>query len=772
MRLKISVLLIAAMLCVALTGMASAADVKCAWEPCGEKVEQAEIDAVYALTPANMQIMYTDVNSNNRFDQDDVLFIDGIIDNLGSRFEVEVGDVRLTDSCGTYDPNTKVVHGDKEVGQTLKQLPAGVAGSGGQYVVGFVDVNNDFVYDISDPLYVDTDSSGTVTVNDVRLTARDQYPAYSRVAIGDSDIGDALLDTVTHTAPIVTPINDMLGYIDSDCSTTWTCVDKLYLQQLRKVDSTDGSTADKFVTIGDFRLYIPQDAIDNEGWPSCGTKVKQADIDAVYVLSKSPMRIMYTDVNSNNRFDQDDVLFIDGIIDLNEVEVGDVRLTDSCGTYDPNTKVVHGDKEVGQTLKQLPVETGGLGQNVVGFVDVNNDGVYDLSDPLYVDTDASSTVTVNDVRLTTRDQYPAYSRVAIGDSDIGDDLRDPTAPYGTVLITPINDMLGYIDSDCSTTWTCVDKLYLQQINRNMNDQFVTIGDFRLYIPQDAIDNEDWPSCGTKVEQCDIDAVYVLTPAATMQIMYTDVNSNNRFDQDDVLFIDGLMDPLAQGYEVEVGDVRLTDSCGTYDPNTKVIHGDKEIGQTLKQLPVPGGLGQNVVGFVDVNNDGVYDLSDPLYVDTDASSSVTVNDVRLTAKDAYPAYSRVAIGDSDIGDDLRDPVAPYGTVLTTPIKNLLRYIDVDCSTTWTCVDKLYLQQIVGGTGFNDMVVTIGDLRLYVQPWEINGEPIDDPVYNPYDSNTNNEIEIGEMMAAIADWKAGNLSIGDMMEIIGFWKAGSY
>ncbi|MDO9518236.1 MAG: hypothetical protein Q7J10_09360, partial [Methanosarcinaceae archaeon] len=387
MRFKISVLLIVAMLCVALTGMASAADVKCAWEPCGEKVEQAEIDAVYALTPANMQIMYTDVNSNSRFDKDDVLFIDGIIDDLG-RFEVEVGDVRLTDSCGTYQPNTKVVHGDKEIGQTLKQLPRG------QTVVGFVDVNNDGVYDLSDPLYVETDSSGTVTVNDVRLTVRDNYPAYSRVKIGDSDITDVLLDPVTFTAPLLTPITVMLGFIDSDCSATWTCVDKLYLQQMAGIETANGNVADMFVTIGDFRLYIPQVAIDEEGWPSCGTKVKQADIDAVYVLTPSvTMQIMYTDVNSNGRFDQDDVLFIDGLMDpLDqgfEVEVGDVRLTDSCGTYDPNTKVVHGDKEVGQTLKQLPG-----GQTVVGFVDVNNDGVYDLSDPLYVETDSSGTVTV------------------------------------------------------------------------------------------------------------------------------------------------------------------------------------------------------------------------------------------------------------------------------------------------------------------------------------------------------------------------------------------
>ncbi|NOR49206.1 MAG: hypothetical protein GQ533_14390 [Methanosarcinaceae archaeon] len=876
MRWKISVFLIAAiMLCVTLTGVAAAQEIKCAWDPCGEKVVQNDTDAVYALSKDLMLIGYYDENSNNRFDEKDGLYIDGLVDWRSSRWETESGDVRLTDFCDEYQPNTKIVHGDSDAGKQLKPLPGRFWG---QAVVGFIDVNNDFVYDLADPLYVDTDGSSSVTVNDVRLTEDDAGEAYTRVTRDDSYLGEDLLDPVTYRTTLVTPIFAMLGYIDSDCSTTWTCVDKLYLQQLTshycwrdndaeldvfEADSFEdlgavvesnrymffdpnSFVADCVVTIGDFRIYIPQTAIDEENWPECGTKVKQTDVDAVYALSQDFMLIGYYDENSNNRFDEKDGLYIDGLLDCWvsrwETESGDVRLTDFCDEYDPNTKIVHGDSDAGKQLKQLPGRF--FGQAVVGFIDVNNDFVYDLGDPLYVDTDNSSSVTVNDVRLTENETGEAYTRVTRDDSYLGEDLLDPVT-YRTTLVTPIFAMLGYIDSDCSTTWTCVDKLYLQQMtsmcmiwkdsdaaldvfevttladlgvlaenNRDMffnrcgfvADSVVTIGDFRIYIPPEAI-NEGWPKCGTKVELCDIDAVYALI-RDFMLIGYYDENSNNRFDEKDGLYIDGLVDWWASRWETESGDVRFTDFCGEYEPNTKIVHGDNDAGKQLK--PLPGRFwGQAVVGFVDVYNDFVYDLADPLYVDTDDSSSVTVNDVRLTENETGVAYTRVTRDDSYLGEDLLDPVT-YRTTLVTPIFAMLGYIDSDCSTTWTCVDILYLQQITCHrcccwidsdealdefevnsleelgevTEKNrhlffpdccfvaDCVVTIGDFRAYVPPGMID-ENSDDTqdvdTFDPMVYDTQNPfgvIEKDEVFNAIADYLFdGTITKDNVYAVIG-------
>jgi coenzyme F420-reducing hydrogenase delta subunit len=133
-------------------------------------------------------------------------------------------------------------------------------------------------------------------------------------------------------------------------------------------------------------------------------------------------------------------------------------------------------------------------------------------------------------------------------------------------------------------------------------------------------------------------------------------------------------------------------------------------------------------------------------------------VRLTKRMAsgrtYEPYTVVKAGDYDlIGDkDLRDPVAPYGYGLVTPIWELLGYIDSDCSGDWTCPDKLYLQQITGTIA--DDVVTIGDLRLYIPPEEI--QPDDNDDFDPmvYDTDLSGEIDKSEVFAAIADYFDNN------------------
>jgi GNAT superfamily N-acetyltransferase len=371
---------------IGLTAIAAAecCDIKCVWEPCGEKVEQGDVDAVYALKPIKAMWAYQDADSDGRFDDNDVLIIDTVLDqdaqgNWIGAWVIEEGDVRLSNYHET-PANTKVISTDGDRGKPLKELP------GGQMVVGFVDVNNNIPphYDLGDPLYADTDGSSTVILNDVRLTERTVL----------------IIDTV----------------LDQDAQGNW---------------------------IG--------------AWV---------------------------------------------------IEEGDVRLSNYHETP-ANTKVISTDGDRGKPLKELPG-----GQMVVGFVDVNNNipPHYDLGDPLYADTDGSSTVTPNDVRLTERTvnikTYPVYSRVQSDDWDVGNDLRDPVT-YETDITTNSVTLLGYIDSDCNCHWTCPDKLYLQQITGTIADNFSTIGDLRLYIPPEAIADEDWPECGTKVEQCNKDAVYVL-----------------------------------------------------------------------------------------------------------------------------------------------------------------------------------------------------------------------------------------------------------------------
>jgi hypothetical protein len=229
-------------------GLAAAVDFKCVWEPCGEKVEQQDVDTTYVLKPViKAQFAFYDYNKpsgvTGEFDDSDTAYID------------------IRDPDFKYPANTKV-------GNDLDQnLPLVVPQDQDQDVVSYIDIKSNDVYDLEDPVYVDTDNSGDVSTNDIRLTANIWgYQPYTTVAPTDDDRGESL--SLIDSGMFV----DLLGFIDSDCSSTWTCPDKLYLQQLKDVEIDPN--ANDYVTIGDLRIYIPQEAID-EGWPECGTKVRR-----------------------------------------------------------------------------------------------------------------------------------------------------------------------------------------------------------------------------------------------------------------------------------------------------------------------------------------------------------------------------------------------------------------------------------------------------------------------------------------------------------------
>ena len=775
-------------------------DVKCMWEPCGTKVTQGDVDAVYALTiDDKVRIMYGDANSNHEYDIGETLYVDMTHPECEPGKDwVEEGDIRLTWYHDLYEPNTKVTSEDIDKNQ-LEPLPC--EDESGQFVVGFVDTDNDGVFNLCNPVYVDTDCNCRVSAGDVRLTERivntKTYKPYTVVAPSDWDISadPNLRDLVTgELCNLTTEFWEMVGYIDSDCSGDWTCPDKLYLQQLcieppcececYNVSIPDCEceeetcqikccwcVKDKFVTIGDLRLYVPLEAID-EGWPECGTKVEQCNIDATYVLTKDcKIRIMYGDVDSDEVYDMGETLYVDMTHPEctegpDKVEAGDIRLNWYHDLYEPNTKVNSTNSDKNNPLMPLPG-----GQVVVGVTD---------EDYLYVDTDNSSDVTVNDKRLSEVEAmgvvYPAYSDVQDGDFDalLNAELYDPVTGEDEKT-TPFWALVGYIDSDCSTDWTCPDKLYLQLLTGGLEDCLVTIHDFRLYIPPEAID-EGWPKCGTWVEQCNCDAEYVLTKDCKIRIGYGDVDSDEIYDVGETVYVDMTHPWCTEGPdEVEAGDIRLTWYHELYEPNTKVNSTNIDKNNPFVEFD----CGQEVIGFVDIDSDGVFNLCNPVYVDTDCNGRVSPGDVRLTevvtegpvGPVVYPPYTVVKSGDWDtIGETTLRDLVTGDPQLTTPFWKLVGYIDSDFSGDWTCPDKLYLQQIVCKPDcmcdnptttdlclcrcFADQVVTIGDLRLYIPPEEIGPSPpqsicafYDAPV-NGGDGDTC--IDKSEVVSAILDY----------------------
>jgi hypothetical protein len=845
---KTAITIVAAMMVVAMittVAMAAICD-----EPCGTKVTQCTDgaptkDAVYALvipgcTPGvpAMALAYWDADGSGAFEDGECVYIDtdaGPVPPAPAQNFVESGDVRLCGYCGT-PANTPVMACDTEVGLVLTYPP--------QNLVGYVDADLSGYYDITDPLYLDMDLNSQVTPHDIRLTGFMGYAPYSVVAVGDTDndIGSPIqLDDLVLQGGlplIVTPINQLLGFVDTSCDNMWdnrttllaagapvaTGEDKLYLQQPvlaginLAIPNNIGALDpfEDFVTIGDFRLYMPP---EEPCWPDCGDKVEQCDPDATYPLLIPDfdvtlaqglvpgMLLRWVDTNGDTLFDGNvDHVYIDtdGGALPDTVRAGDVRVTEACGCP-PNTVVGQCSFcDVGDTYSAAP-------QNVVGYVDVGvRNGVYDLGDPLYLDISVingvgANLVSQNDIRLTERTvggvTYPAWSVVQNGDTDtyinpiaLNDPANVPQVPTSSAAATPINDLLGFVDSNCDGLWATdgTDKLYLQQIvfplvdldgdltldpTVNQFDRFTTIGDFRMYMPEE----DCWPDCGVKVVECDIDATGALLRSAhdvapaplngVIPLMSIAVSSSG------CVYID--VNGGAGAAEVEVGDVRLTSCCGM-DPNTVVDDCDCDWG-----TPVVWPVAISLLGYVDdLNGNGIYDVNDPLYLDLDqigfgADGFVSPGDLRLTGRvdldPSYLPYTLVAVGDLDedgsaVGNQLFCPknnIPLTFNALCMDVNYYLGFRDSDCTGLWDDLgggDELYLQQMVPepfGVAVQEpqfnMFSTIGDFRIYIPVGPTNPCEI-------YDADSSGTIELSEVIAAIDDYFDDVIDLGTVIEVI--------
>ena len=826
MRWKISVLLIVAMLCVALTGMASAADIKCGWEkPCGTKVLQDDNETVFVLYPIDAQ--FIELNEGSGY-----IYVD-MTPNNGNA--IGKGDVRLTGYHAEYGPNTKVDFGDDD--NTLSASPLE-----DQDIITYLDIDNDGKYTLYDPVYIDLDNSGTVSTHDIRITDVPPVNVYNESGGLMYTAGEWGEYKWTQVEGLISEVDygmdlheidcgyawDLLGWVDGDCTGDWDNIDKLYINQ-----PTGEPQFDKFVTIGDVRLFIPED----NPYLDCGTKVQQGDMDAVYALMvETGAQLAYYE------FGEEEV-YID--MDADEkVSIGDVRLTAVSNHYEPNTKVKISDQwDLDHNLTHFE------NQEIIMYYDLDGLDGYSLGDPLYIDLDEDDEVSDGDIRLSDVPVFDqdgvtagsigqAWSVVQDGglnpDADVDwnlDYLPDIGGGYATV-----DELLGYIDSDCSGDWTCVDKLYLQQLvdrgyydvpdDFEMNDPwgmqpynlFVTVGDHRLYIPEAATTNEGWPPCGTKVTMCDIDVVFALQTPMNMDVGdngyiragYVERGSGTGTEQGFNLEDFAYLDMDGDG-AVSDGDLRLTyvEISGiSFEPNTKVMDPhDVDLGQELifnsgfyYYWPY-GDFPFGFIMFMDINENGVYDVEDPLYLDGDAlgpgteaewdwwwlnyNPTITSGDIRLTdvpiVDGAYgaagsigTAWSRVESNDEDTSN--MNFATYLGSNEHTLIGDYLMIFDADCSGTWTCVDALYLQQDVDwglwpytwipempyglSARLPNFRATAGDLRLYIPMVNNSTSTTQEETFNPMSYDTQNpwgEIDKDEVFNAIGDYLFGDGSI---------------
>lgn len=226
-------------------------------------------------TPTGVGIEWTDINGNNQFDpgvdtalgNNFVELYEYIYKDLDGSGNISAGDIRVSE-VKVFDRtlNDWIIYpsGTRVQGIDIDLLLAAVGDTFADSInlisftatELFVDTNGNGLYDWGEPIYKDDDGSGTVSMNDTRLSWIGSYPPNSTVAITDTDIGQKL--TSFSSAPV--------KFIDINVDGNWQINEPIYL---------DINGNDK-VDIGDIRLndYLdPNATIDSTGKfssPSCG----------------------------------------------------------------------------------------------------------------------------------------------------------------------------------------------------------------------------------------------------------------------------------------------------------------------------------------------------------------------------------------------------------------------------------------------------------------------------------------------------------------------
>lgn len=183
------------------------------------------------------------------------------------------------------------------------------------------------------------------------------------------------------------------------------------------------------------------------------------------------------------------------------------------------------------------------------FIDLNDDGIPEANEPIYVHITHASLVAFrveklqvgkSDVRLTPFGGYPAGSQVAEADPDYGKDLLI----LGT-LFCPVPAELRYLDADGDGAYSLPDPVYLQ-----FNPGPIRSGSVRVtgYLGYEA---------GSRVLDSQADSGKLTTTLpGTFSFFNANGNINNRgdavFDWGDVVYVDTR--PFGA---VSVNDIRLS-----------------------------------------------------------------------------------------------------------------------------------------------------------------------------------------------------------------------
>jgi hypothetical protein len=164
----------------------------------GTVVGIGDADALSPVIVGSGALAFVD-DGSGFFSPGEPVYLDSNADAI-----VSPSDVRITGASGSV-----VAAGDTDVGAPLTALPGNFA---------FSDADGSGSYNAGDPFYWDTDSSGTVSVTDLRFTPSTGGAAGTTVRLGDADLNN----------PLLVPFASF-SFIDVDGNGLFTRVDALYI---------------------------------------------------------------------------------------------------------------------------------------------------------------------------------------------------------------------------------------------------------------------------------------------------------------------------------------------------------------------------------------------------------------------------------------------------------------------------------------------------------------------------------------------------------------
>jgi hypothetical protein len=309
------------------------------------------------------------------------------------------------------------------------------------------------------------------------------------------------------------------------------------------------------------------------------------------------------------------------------------------------------------------------------FFDANADLTLNPTEAVYLDVDATNTVTEHDVRISSPTTGTVGSKVKVSDTDFGRPL---------LLTAALPAVLTFFDTNGDGAYNINEPVYLDSGAAAL---LVGANDIRISIPSGSAPGV----AGSKVTATDTDAGRVLTAFAGGAALPSFFNNDGTVTAAGVATHTALdtvyIDVNGDGW-ITPNDIRLSTPTRTGTVGSKVVSTDSDVTRTLVAVAI------NSIGYFDANADGIFQPTENVYIDTGAVG-VTVNDVRIANPVTGTVGSKVAVGNVDVA---RAIVAFGGSTI--------RYFDINGDGVYGLGDPVYLDADASGA------VSGGDIRLSV------------------------------------------------------------